>query len=195
MWEVTAWVSEILKSLVTGSLSVRRLTWIWSTVPAFRYQACCRATASMNLSIMPGLMSDRRTTSMFPVHGKGALSFAEAFWGEAAWLGPGLSEALMTMRVRNKSEAHRSVSYFETLPRDECGRLLRTASDRSHGTARVQTAPARGGRPPGPVRARLRRWGCSVRRSATGILDYWTMQATYSDLMVELSLNMATKAS
>src|ERR1039458_3569763 len=80
-----------------------RMTPILSVVPAALYQACCAATTFRNWSIMPGLMSERRTTLSFPSHGIGAAAgacCATAGVGQNA----GLRGALKTVRARNRRE-------------------------------------------------------------------------------------------
>src|ERR1039457_7221619 len=102
-WVVMAWVSEVVQALVVGSCSRMRMTPIRSGRPAFLYQAFCAAAACRNLSIMPGLMSERRTTLRFPEHGIGAVAgacCAAAGVGQNA----GVRDALKTVRASNRRE-------------------------------------------------------------------------------------------
>src|ERR1035441_1277640 len=82
-----------------------RMTPTWSGRPAFLYQACCAAVALRNLSIMPGLTSERRTMLTLPVQGSedGAVGIccAAAGVGQSAGL---RDRALKTVRARNRRE-------------------------------------------------------------------------------------------
>src|ERR1017187_6804991 len=86
-----------------------RVTPFLSGGRAAVYQACCAATALRNWSIMPGLMSERRTTLSLPSHGIGAAAgacCATAGVGQSA----GLRGALKTVRARNRRERRMAMS-------------------------------------------------------------------------------------
>src|ERR1035441_4140855 len=103
-----------------------RMTPILSVVPAALYQACCAATALRNWSIMPGLMSERRTTLSLPSHGIGAAAgacCATAGVGQSA----GLRGALKTVRARNRRERRMAMS---PMRRQYHGRVVADYLDR-----------------------------------------------------------------
>src|ERR1035438_4754946 len=81
-----------------------RMTPILSVVPAALYQACCAATALRNWSIMPGLMSERRTTLSFPSHGIGAAAGACCATAGVRRSAGLRDRALKTVRARNRRE-------------------------------------------------------------------------------------------